>query len=292
MRIYRSIQVILFATIIVVASSSRADVAVRFAANAGGIPTPDTTLEQATGWIDLNGGDGSTKPSFDPDNPTVQSASFIVGARHGAVRAASLAVITGGQSFATGVSVSGSAWFDDMLTIDAPGLTGQTGMTQMTMILDGLISEAVPGNEQASSADALVDFEFSASSSQGNPTTGVSYGDNNERDNINVNHEYYLLDVPFVFGEPFEISARLETKANTQQANFPGNTSAISAFAQTATWQGIEEVLDSGGQPVLDYSVSSDSLTDYRGPIGIPEPSAVVLLVGVASLAFCIRRLA
>lgn len=251
---------------------------VRYRADAGGIPSPDTIVEQPNGIIDFNGGDGSTQPSFDPENPTVQSASFIVGARHGAVRAAALAVLSGGQSYAAGASASGAASFDDMLTVNAPGMAGQNGSMQVSMVLDGVLSESLPGNEtSADHAIANVEFSLYASTSRGNPTAGIAYGQSDAYDGFSVNYEVYALDIPFVYGEPFTIGAELSTGASVQMPNFPGSTSAVSAFAQTASWQGIASVQDSTGAEVLDFTVSAESLTDYRGPITVPEPGTLAM---------------
>jgi hypothetical protein len=251
---------------------------VRYSADAGGIPSPDTIVEQPNGIIDFNGGDGSTQPSFDPNNPTVQSVSFIVGARHGAVRAASLAVLSGGESYSAGASVTGSASFEDTLTVNAPGMTGQNGSMQVSMVLDGVLSESIPANETSLDyARATVNFSLWATSSLGSPTTGVSYGQIDAYDGFSVQNELYDLSIPFVFGEAFTIGAFLNTSSTVQMPNFPGSTSAISAFAQTALWQGIASVEDSTGTEVLDYAVSAESLTDYRGPITIPEPGTLAL---------------
>lgn len=274
-----------FVILLLSAPSARASLKVRYNADAGGVPVPDTTLEQANGMISFNGGDGSTQPSFDPNNPTLQTASYILGARHGALRAASLAVLSGGQSYSALASVGAQASFLDMITVDDPSLTGQHGTVQVAMLLDGVMSESLSGNEtDFGKARAFATFILSAETSRGNPVEVVNFGESDEEDGYSV-EETILLDIPIVFGEPFMLSASMATSGRVEMPNFPGTTSAIAAFARTASWDGVTSVSeDAGGTMATNYSITSESLTDYSVPITIPEPTSLLLaLVAVMS---------
>ena len=68
-----------------------------------------------------------------------------------------------------------------------------------------------------------------------------------------------------------------------------GHIEASSHMLGTLRWNGITSVLDAGGNPVVAYSVLSESGTDWR-VAAVPEPSAAVLsLFGLLAIAAAVR---
>jgi hypothetical protein len=84
-----------------------------------------------------------------------------------------------------------------------------------------------------------------------------------------------------------------ETSATSPNGYFGAETRADATlnFINTIAWQGISSVTDGQGNPVVEFELTSDSLTDWRQPAAnpVPVPAAVWLfgsgllgLIGVA----------
>lgn len=254
----------------VVSSVATAEVAVTYSANASGTPV-NGSKQQPFGTIAFDGGDASTQDSFVPDNPTTLSASFILRASHGALGAASLAVVAGGNSFAASANASANVRFVDTITIDAEGMTGQQGVLGARMLLRGVLSEALPDGEMdPSQARATMSASMRASTALGNPFDELSFED------PEVVDESLTLDIPFIFGQAFTLEAELDTTASAQMPNFPGATSAIADFSNSLNWAGPDYILDSMGTEVLNFTIGAESGVDYAQPI--PSPATLWLL--------------
>lgn len=101
----------------------------------------------------------------------------------------------------------------------------------------------------------------------------------------------FTVDVPFTYGTPFDLVATLNVTAF-----FSGNSAvtglgrAQADFSHTLTWLGIQAVLDENGNPVTDYTLTSESGADWtRPPSAVPNspPVARASDVIVAAGADC-----
>ena len=78
--------------------------------------------------------------------------------------------------------------------------------------------------------------------------------------------------VEFIFGEPILIECEVIATANIQ-GNAPGAAAvARAAYGSSAYWTGLTEVFTEDDEPVVDFTVTSASGTDYRTDFR-PEPS-------------------
>lgn len=187
------------------------------------------------------------------------------------------------------------AGFDDTITIDAPGLTGQTGTVRIGMDVEGVVSAGAdwwPGQSAAVSLGAATIRFFGP---------GLSARRVAEVRNPAEPPDYYSAETiegflggtaHIVFGTPFpiEFSVFLWGNADAISNAQPGVTGApatatmVGDFRNTFGWAGIAELRDAGGAPVLDFTVTSLSGTDYRDPI-VPVPEAGTSLPALAGLA-------
>jgi hypothetical protein len=70
--------------------------------------------------------------------------------------------------------------------------------------------------------------------------------------------------VEFIFGEPIEIECEVIAEARIQ-GNVPGASGvARAAYGSSAYWTGLTEVFTEDDEPVVEFSVTSASGTDYR----------------------------
>jgi hypothetical protein len=73
----------------------------------------------------------------------------------------------------------------------------------------------------------------------------------------------------------------LDGSASTCGSGCFGNGAAILSadVSRTLRWGGIESVTDLSGNPIVGWTITSDSGFDYSRPFGVPEPAGIVLLV-------------
>lgn len=261
------------------AQRAAADVEASFSVSGGG--SPYDVQEQHPLGIVIDGADSSVADSFNPEFPTTtRSASAIIRAGHGLLRVAAYAELTGGESYQAGAGATATAAYTDTLTIDAPGQTGQHGVFAATMVLDGDLAEGVPAFEASYQSDARASAMFEA--------TTVLGGDSDSRslEGPWTSEEHLEIEVPFIFGDPFTVEGRLSLSASTSMPNFPGSSFAIADFFNTMAWTGPDYILDDAGAGLTDYTIESQSGTDYSQ--AIPEPGAATIFA--ACLGLILRR--
>lgn len=184
---------------------------------------------------------------------------------------------------------TGTAYFTDDITIDAPGRTGQSGFMTFNVAIHGSLAAALrgPGPE-----DPLASFRSYAQTSF---HVGQDGG-------IRVNRETLYADgtttivglpflnrletivVPFTYGTTFELKIFLGA-ATTFRTEFGAD--CISDIGNTLEWGGIVSVTDSGGNAVTNYTTATGSGTDYSAPIlDLPRLTLSVLSPGQLQLSW------
>jgi len=95
----------------------------------------------------------------------------------------------------------------------------------------------------------------------------------------------FSLPITAHFGSPIQLSVILSASdAASWDYLTPGAATATGDVAHTLTWGGFTEVRDAQGDLVTDYTVTSDSGTDWSKPV--PETGTVLLMgAGIVGLA-------
>lgn len=220
-------------------------------------------------------------PLSDSNVPIPQIAgSYTVD--YGSIRVSSQNL--GIQDGTFGFSNAGSsATFQDSLTISSPGIPPYMTGTMIAR-LDVSGSLMATGNGQSL---FIVDVNAPYFGQQ---ITGAFYGPTLGFPPTIIGEGFgsHLLEIPFIFSQPFSLSVTGSTDA-TVQMNDSG--SAHTNLSNTIGWGGILEIRDEFGA-ILDFSVVSESGYDYATVQAVPLPASAWLLVtGLAGLV-ARRRLA
>lgn len=181
-----------------------------------------------------------------------------------------------------------SALLRDTLTIGDPLLAGTAGSAVLRLHLSG----DVAGDVEPGVMSLLAWFRVSLASDGVSAVRSVFHSYDYDVDDVEppvAIDEFLEVAVPFTFGAAFPVEISLLSQSTVRIDTFPLAPTAGSAlvdFGSTVRWAGIAQVRDASGALVADadWSVSSESGTDYRGAI-VPEPSAAALVaLGVALL--------
>jgi hypothetical protein len=206
--------------------------------------------------------------------------------------------IAGSGPFYPSYYTSAEAYFRDTLTIDAPGLTGQSGTVNVKFTLEGDLSMSARGDASLSSTPEDYSSTFTyyfqkigyGNLSQGTQTEffdGTVTADNHSFSIAPFLNTELTIAVPFTYGTPFDVKLTIQA-ASYAKTQYGGD--GIADAEHTVTWGGFASVLDSGANTVTNYSTSSDSGVNYAAPV--PEPAtAGLLMFGMAGLLSRRRRL-
>jgi hypothetical protein len=106
--------------------------------------------------------------------------------------------------------------------------------------------------------------------------------------------------IPLTFtafsGILFQINVTLVAEASADVNSFDnityngGGSEATADFGHTLLWGGISSIKDSQGNPITNWSVTSDSGFNYAESADVPEPSTFLLLTIGLSCLFLVRR--
>lgn len=180
----------------------------------------------------------------------------------------------------------------DELTIQSPTQTGQAGTVKLSALLGGVLSPSVE-----SSAGAGDQAGGTATASMGAGFI-VSTGANTFPGDVPIRVDDVDIggDVGFIYGTPFAINMEVNVRGRVASASnglFSASAVSVGDFSRTLAWGGISNVRDAGGNPVTDYTVTSLSGTDYRGPIVppplIPEPATLQLCLALLAASGVVR---
>lgn len=240
--------------------------------NSGPIEDLDTG-DFLTFSVSASSADAFDTPGFTGPN-SVNSLATSGQARivHGGMRAFATATSTGSHSYASiGTTAGGS--FTDIVTISTT-----LPITEGTFVALVWMSGSVTLNDPGSvSASATVGVESSLGSDQ----ASISLTQNNP-----FASGYQLIQIPIVFGEPFQVYGSVSASASAGSDFNLGGGSATADFSSTGNWGGISEVRDSAGNLIEDWEIGSESGQDYRNEIIPPEiPGPGVL--GALGIAMC-----
>jgi hypothetical protein len=202
-----------------------------------------------------------------------------------------------------------TAFSRDLITFDAPGLTGQSGHFYASFALSGSFS-IVTGSPYGSGYDDVRVRAVLRNIFDGQLWTqaGVSGGQISYRllpggtteGSSEVTSASIGVDFPIVFGRQYALQIEVAGSSLAYAeptappyVNDPNLfTTATTSFGHTATWQGISSVTGPGGQAVEGWTLSSVSGTPWASAIAepVPEPASSLLFCGgLATLAALMR---
>jgi hypothetical protein len=213
-------------------------------------------------------------------------------------------------SFARAESSAG--WWDTVLVTSQSASNGRAGRLTAYLVVTGDVTASVgPSFSQAYAAFSVAgtsvtpvggfDVSTGCQFSAGYCTYTSAGGYNGWADGTrSFGSRTIALDVPFVYGTPFEIGFSVFAKAFAQGISFTDvqtftQADGVSAFGHTVVWGGIDGIF-LGGTQIESYVIESGSGTDFRfadGSVTTPVPeasSAAMLLAGLALLAGLVQR--
>jgi hypothetical protein len=193
-----------------------------------------------------------------------------------------LRVFAEGHSVANGstsglMSSGAQASWQDSITVDAPGLSGQAGTLTVQFTIDGSLTASGQFANESLRPYAAAEFTFTrdgwtilegyqAVYSDG-WTPGTPFLGQPQTATFN-----------FVFGTPFEIKLFIETVARAY--TYQHSADAEGDLANTATWGGFVAVKDSNENLITNFTASSASGANYAHAIVPPKPEMLIRRTG------------
>ncbi len=193
-----------------------------------------------------------------------------------------------------------SAKFSDLITINALGMSGQSGYVTGSFKVTTSADTQITGlpNAWAGMNDTYATIYSGVGFALG--STSQSYTGQQHSSFIGIPADYpissnvYQLTSQFIFGTPFAVSANATFNwtafarrmiIDPTQPHGPGNVADSEAIAIGNTdifWNGISSLTDSHGNSIA-FTLTSDSGFDYSKPVDVPIPTpepATILLMG------------
>jgi hypothetical protein len=244
--------------------------------------TAETNMNLSGHWSVKDSGTTSASIN-DTGNDQWSSREAWVSAKHKVVKVYGW-IQTGDPqaSNAANWSVATGAW-SDKVTIDAPGLTGQSGTYTFQFLVDGSLTASGSVN------DSLQSY------AEAETTIKVNGWINEFRDAYMAVDGFvgdgYLnklvsITTPITFGTPFDLSMSVTAASYTKNNSANPFAMARADLGHTATWEGITAVTGPNGD-VTNFTVTSASGTDYVN--AVPEPASMAAL-GLGALTLLRRR--
>ncbi|MGE0484087.1 MAG: hypothetical protein AB7Q81_08095 [Gammaproteobacteria bacterium] len=203
-----------------------------------------------------------------------------------------------------GQGTMNGGWTDGIL-IDAPGLTGQAGLWVGLVAVEGSLHgagfaaaasfnvTAYKNGTQLRLSDAAGLFD---PGSQWTPfstdrqATRWAISTFGGTASMAVN-DVATFVVPFVYGQAFDFGVYAAAVSGKRSSSgVAGNSTSDVLFHNTLWWAGTAGVL-AGGAPVLDFSITSESGTNWAQAVNaVPLPAPVALLLAPLALVAARRR--
>jgi hypothetical protein len=188
------------------------------------------------------------------------------------------------QSFA-----EAKALWNDRITLSTTRLPfGQTLRATSSIFVDGNLDATFSGKESGSAT-----FTISPTSIGGNalllppaPYANDTWGNVLESATVHrsepIPGAFRVTLINLINSQPAEIAIQMRLSGGAQSgdsAAFRGSGIYAANVSGSLHWGGIESITDEFGNPIDDWTVTSDSGFDYSKPFPVPEPS-VTQLVG------------
>lgn len=187
------------------------------------------------------------------------------------------------------VFATGTAFFTDDITIDAPGRTGQGGFLTFKVDIHGSLAAAyrAAGPESIFTQRSYAQTRFVVSTESGGIRDDLEklYADGTTaRAGLPFLNRLETIVVPFIYGTTFQLRISLQAATNSR-SEFGAD--CISDIGNTLEWGGIVSVTDGGGIAVTNYTTVTGSGTDYSMPIlDLPRLTLLPLSPGQLQLSW------
>ena len=259
--------------------------------------TGNHQLTGATGVTSISGYNSTTVPGL--------AASAYGNAEYGALHASAFAgtIGRGPADLATQARAGGGASWTDAITINGNGLTGLAyahASYSITGSLNSLSDLSIPGSAGNSTIGAVITINPNQNNENQAFRTGGQLLSQNGVITISTATGLFIgtfeFDIPFTFGQQFQMFANLTAEAQALAASPNAAASGASLFDSSGHWGGISNVHLANGTLLSGYTLSSQSGFNWLNAYGaatapIPEPETYgMLLAGLGLLGFVARR--
>ena len=198
----------------------------------------------------------------------------------------------------TRTSSAGSASWIDAITFGGNGLTGPA-YAHVAFSITGGLSSLSDLSIIGSQANSTVGMSIQIDGNRVFYATGQAFSRNGVLEILTPGSEYngtFQFDIPFTFGQPFQIFATLSAQTQALAGAANAAASADSVFDSSAYWGGISDVHLANGTLLSGYTLTSQSGFNWLNAYGpvtapVPEPETyAMLLAGLGLLGFAAQR--
>jgi hypothetical protein len=188
------------------------------------------------------------------------------------------------------VNATASAEWTSRVKFNVPGLpAGTRVITHPILNLEGDFFGTATGAEASGSATLLINDLSSFRSLPTGPHPGGNWGGiivgpgtnftNLVPSSIQLTRKFTVGEFGTI-GFRFTIAAFVNSDGSTRDvsASKQGTVSVTGDASRSLRWGGIESVTDEEGNPITDWSITSDDGFDFSQPFPVPEPSSLFLL--------------